>query len=193
MTATTELDRIRTVVEPIASDLRLDLYDLERRGATVRVTLDTPPGSHGGVTLDTLSLATRLISRELDHADPVAGQYTLEVTSPGLERPLRQASHFQREVGKEISVRLRDPAATERRIQGTLADADERGFTLVRESGDRQVLAYADVDKARTVFDWAPKPKPGKKSAKQNKSDKSATGAPAPADRADIETEKQSS
>ena len=55
----------------------------------MRVTLDTPPGSDGGVDLDQLALATRLISRELDHQDPIPGKYTLEVTSPGVERTLR--------------------------------------------------------------------------------------------------------
>ncbi len=82
--------RVRALVEPIVADLDLDLYDVEQRGGTVRVVIDTPPGSAGGVDLDTLALATRLVSRELDHADPVPGAYTLEVTSPGVERTLRE-------------------------------------------------------------------------------------------------------
>src|SRR6056297_2923366 len=98
--------RVRELVEPIASDLQLDLYDIEQRGGTMRVTLDTPPGSDGGVDLDQLALATRLISREFDHHDPIPGKYTLEVTSPGLERSLRTPEHFQREIGKEVNVRL---------------------------------------------------------------------------------------
>ena len=57
---------------PIAADLQLDVYDIERRGGTVRITLDTPPGSESGITRDSLSLATRLITRELDHEDPIA-------------------------------------------------------------------------------------------------------------------------
>ena len=77
------LARVRELVAPIASDLGLELYDLEQRGGTFRVTLDTPPGSDGGVTLDKLALASRLVSRELDEHDPVPGRYTLEVTSPG--------------------------------------------------------------------------------------------------------------
>ena len=83
------LARVRELVAPIASDLGLDLYDVEQRGGTLRVTLDTPPGSEGGVTLDKLALASRLVSRELDQHDPVPGRYTLEVTSPGVERTLR--------------------------------------------------------------------------------------------------------
>jgi ribosome maturation factor RimP len=149
-------------VAPIAADLQLDVYDIERRGATVRITLDTPPGSEGGITLDSLSLATRLISRELDHEDPIAGHYTLEVTSPGLERALRTPAHYQREVGKTITIRLRDPQADPRRIQAMLTAADERTATLLLDDGTERTIAIDDVDKARTVFEWGPKPKPGK-------------------------------
>ena len=163
MSASAEIDRVQALVAPIAADLHLDLYDIERRGATVRVTLDTPSGSDGGITLDSLALATRLISRELDHEDPIAGHYTLEVTSPGLERALRTPAHYQREVGKTVTVRLRDPQADPRRLQGVLAAANDRDATLVLDDGTERVIAIVDVDKARTVFEWGPKPKPGKK------------------------------
>ncbi len=160
-----ELERVRELVEPITSDLDLDLYDVERRGGTVRITVDTPPGSEAGISLDALSLATRLISRELDHEDPITSQYTLEVTSPGLERTLRTPSHFQREVGKDITVRLAGHAVSDgeaRRIDGKLVAADESTATLLTAEGDERVITVADVDKARTIFEWGPKPKPGK-------------------------------
>ena len=168
MSASTEIDRVHALVAPIAADLQLDVYDIERRGATMRITLDTPPGSEAGINLDSLSLATRLISRELDHEDPIAGHYTLEVTSPGLERQLRTPAHFQREVGKTITIRLRDPLADPRRLQGVLTSADERSATLLLDDGTERPVAITDVDKARTVFEWGPKPKPGKQSSGKN-------------------------
>jgi ribosome maturation factor RimP len=168
MSAASEIDRMHALVGPIASDLSLDVYDIERRGATIRITLDTLPGSEGGITLDSLSLATRLISRELDHEDPIAGQYTLEVTSPGLERQLRTPAHFRREVGKTISVRLRDPLADPRRLQGTLVSADDRCATLLLDDGTEHAVVITEIDKARTVFEWGPKPKPGKPSGRQS-------------------------
>lgn len=168
MSASTEIDRVHALVAPIAADLQLDVYDIERRGATMRITLDTPPGSEAGINLDSLSLATRLISRELDHEDPIAGHYTLEVTSPGLERQLRTPAHFQREVGKTITIRLRDPLAVPRRLQGVLTAADERSATLLLDDGTERPVAITDVDKARTVFEWGPKPKPGKQSSGKN-------------------------
>ena len=167
MSAASEIDRMHALVGPIASDLALDVYDIERRGGTIRITLDTLPGSDGGITLDSLSLATRLISRELDHEDPIAGQYTLEITSPGLERQLRTPAHFQREVGKTISVRLRDPLADPRRLQGSLVAADDRHATLLLDDGTERSVVITEIDKARTVFEWGPKPKPGKQSSKQ--------------------------
>ena len=167
MSAASEIDRMHALVGPIASDLSLDVYDIERRGSTIRVTLDTPPGSDGGITLDSLSLATRLISRELDHEDPIAGHYTLEVTSPGLERQLRTPAHFAREIGKTISVRLRDPLAEPRRLQGVLVGADDRSATLLLDDGAECVVVITEIDKARTVFEWGPKPKPGKQPGKQ--------------------------
>lgn len=171
--AATELERVRALVEPIASDLELDLYDVERRSNVVRITLDTPPGSEGGISLDTLSLATRLISREIDHEDPIAGQFTLEVTSPGLERPLRTAEHFQREVGKEITVRLAGHAVVEgedRRIDGELVAADDTTATIRTGEGVERVIEISGVDKARTIFEWGPKPKPGGGSKKSSAS-----------------------
>lgn len=167
MSAASEIDRVHAIVGPIASDLSLDVYDIERRGGTIRITLDTPPGSESGITLDSLSLATRLISRELDHEDPIAGHYTLEVTSPGLERSLRTPAHFQREVGKQITVRLRDPQADPRRLQGQLVSADDSTVVLLLDDGGERAVGVAEIDKARTIFEWGPAPKPGKGPSKK--------------------------
>ncbi len=200
MSASTEIDRVHALVAPIAVDLQLDVYDIERRGATMRVTLDTPPGSEGGITLDSLSLATRLISRELDHEDPIAGHYTLEVTSPGLERQLRTAAHFQREVGKTITARLRDPQADPRRVQGMLTSADDTSVTLLLDNGTERTLTLDDIDKCRTVFEWGPKSKPGKQAPGKKKAGSKSSGAkssgttsPSTSSKQDSKKEKQTS
>ncbi|MBA3606758.1 MAG: ribosome maturation factor RimP [Acidimicrobiia bacterium] len=157
------LARVRELAAPVASDLGLEIYDVEHRGGTLRVTLDTPAGSASGVTLDRLALASRLVSRELDEHDPVPGRYTLEVTSPGVERSLRTPAHFQREVGKVVAVRLADVGHEERRITGTLVAADERTATFSVDGPDgpvERVIALEQIDRARTVFVWAASPKP---------------------------------
>lgn len=170
MTADDTIERVRRLVTPIVADLGLDLYDLEFRGGTLRVTIDTPPGSEGGVDLDTIALATRLVSRDLDHHDPVPGRYTLEVTSPGLERHLRTPAHFLREVGKTVSLRLRDASGEARRVQGVLTAADDDTATIRLDAADpdgatERTVPYHQIDRARTVFVWGPSPKPGSRSA----------------------------
>ena len=170
------LAKVKSLVMPIVHDLKLDLYDIEFRGGTLRITLDTPPGTvgtgedgdHGGINLDTLALATRLISREMDHHDPVAGHYTLEITSPGLERTLRLPIHFQREIGKTVAIRLRDTVNGLRRIQGVLIAANDTDATIRLDDAQltERSVNYAQIDRARTVFVWGPAPKPGKAPAK---------------------------
>ncbi len=156
------LDRVTRLVAPIVADLHLDLYDVEFRGGTLRITIDTPPGSPSGVALDQIALATRLISRDLDHDDPVPGHYTLEVTSPGLERTLRTPAHFQREVGKQVALRLRDVGVGgERRLAGVLVAADDIAATVrLDDTLDDRVVAYDHIDRAKTVFVWEAAPKP---------------------------------
>jgi len=164
------LARVRELVLPIASDLGLELYDVEQHGATLRVTLDTPPGSPSGVTLDELALASRLVSRDLDHHDPVPGHYTLEVTSPGVERALRTPAHFRREIGKVVAIRLADVGHDDRRVTGTLVAADDTSATVAVDGPEgpvHRVIAYDQIDRARTVFEWGPAPKPGSKRTKE--------------------------
>lgn len=147
-------ERVKALVVPIIADLGLDLYDFEYAGGVVRVTLD----KDGGVDLEAIALATRLISREMDHVDPISGRYTLEVSSPGLERNLRTPSHFQRIVGWTVNVRTHASVPGDRRAQGVLSAADDNGITVTFTKGkellERQ-LAYGDIERARTVFEWA--------------------------------------
>jgi ribosome maturation factor RimP len=152
--------RVRHLVAPIAADLSLDLYDIEQRGGTLRITLDTPAGAPTGISLDVLALASRLMSKELDQHDPIPSRYTLEVTSPGVERTLRVPAHFQREVGKVVAIRMANVEAEQRRVQGTILTADRESVTVRTADGDRQIR-YADIDRARTVFEWGGQPKPG--------------------------------
>jgi ribosome maturation factor RimP len=195
-TDTPVIRRVRELVEPIASDLQLDVYDIEQRGGTMRITLDTPPGSEGSVDLDQLALATRLISREFDHEDPIPGKYTLEVTSPGVERTLRTPAHFRREVGKTINVRLAKVDAEQRRVQGVLVGADDRTATIRTDDGSGELVERTfdldDIDRARTVFEWGPQPKPGAKGAKGAKKAKAKKSSVEPAATTESGSERES-
>ena len=148
---------VRDLVAPVLAAEGLELFDCELKPGLLRVTVDGPDG----VSIDRLGQLSQRISRLLDERDPIAERYTLEVTSPGLERPLRTPDHFRHAVGTEITVRTTGDTEGERRVQGVLATADDEGIVV----GERRI-SYDHIDRARTVFEWGGKPKPGSKSKK---------------------------
>lgn len=164
MAATEQVTRL---AEPICADLGVELYDVEHKSGTVRVTVDRD----GGVDIDTISLITRELSRALDHDDPLPGRYTLEVSSPGLERPLRRPAHFAKAIGSTVKVKTKPHIPGERRAEGVLVESDDESFTIEVDGplGPRRTYRLDDVDSVRTVFVWGPTPKPGSKSASTKK------------------------
>ncbi len=138
-------ERVRAVVEQPLGEHGFELVDVERQGSTLRVTVDRP----AGVDLEAVTEATRLVNELLDATDLVGERTTLEVSSPGIERPLRTPEHFVRFVGTEVAVKLRPGVEGERRLAGVLEDADDDGVVV---AGRR--VAHADIEKARTVFVW---------------------------------------
>jgi ribosome maturation factor RimP len=159
-------ERVREIVEPLLADRSLEVIDVELNGSQLRVTVDRAErtGPDSGVDLDALSDATRVVSHALDELDPVPGRYTLEVSSPGLERTLRTPVHYRHAIGETLRVKLRTEVGGVRRVQGELTEADDDGITV-----DGHRLSYADIDRARTVFEWGPAPKPGKSSPGKSK------------------------
>jgi ribosome maturation factor RimP len=100
-----------------------------------------------GITLDDCERVSRAVSELLDADDPIQGHYTLEVSSPGLERPLRSAEHFARFVGEDVFVELSQPSANRRRFKGRLTSAGPRSIE-VEVDGTRHTLPIALVRKA---------------------------------------------
>ena len=171
------VETVTAMVMPILADLSLELYDLEFAGGTLRVTIDTPPGGPAGVDIDRISLVTRLLGRELDHNEnAVPGRFTLEVTSPGLERTLRTPAHFAREIGKTVNVRLTSEHEGRRRLNGELVGSTDRTATVrLSESGEQVEFPLSLLDKAKTVFVWETQPKPNSKEARDAKRAKSVS------------------
>jgi ribosome maturation factor RimP len=154
------VEQVRELVEPLLAARGLELEDIEHAGGSLRITVDR----EGGVDMQALSDATRIVSRALDEEDPLPGSYTLEVSSPGLERPLRTPEQFARAVGSAVKVKTYPEVEGDRRVEGNLVAADADGVTV----GDRR-LRYAEIERARTVFEWGPAPRPGKPTSTQKK------------------------
>lgn len=171
------IDTVTSMLAPILTDLSLELYDLEFAGGILRVTIDTPAGGPAGVDIDQISLVTRLLGRELDHnEDAVPGRFTLEVTSPGLERTLRTAHHFAREVGKEVTIRLSTDLDGRRRFAGLLVGAsDTTASVRLADSADTVEIPLSLIDKAKTVFVWESQPKPNSKAARDKRASQKNT------------------
>lgn len=165
----TVADRVRDVVLPVLASHEVGLYDIEVQDHLIRVAIDR----EGGIDLDVLAAVTRGVSRALDDADPISSRYTLEVTTPGVERRLRSPEQFAKAVGEVVRVRTMTNVPGDRRVEGVLADADDDGITIRTgleakadgaEGGEPAMrsLAYDEIERARTVFEWGtPGPKPG--------------------------------
>jgi ribosome maturation factor RimP len=147
-------------LSPVLEARGLDLVDVEMHGAQLTVFVDR----EGGIGLDELGDATREVSAALDELDPIPGRYTLSVSSPGLERRLRTPAHFARAVGETVTIRMDSGTADVRRITGTLSGADETGCTLSGPEvpGGEMRIAYDQIERARTVFEWGPEPRKSK-------------------------------
>jgi ribosome maturation factor RimP len=149
---------VRPVVESAGLELVEAVFRREGGRRVLRVTVDR----EGGVDLDTVAEASERISRRLDIEDFAAGSYTLEVSSPGVERHLRGPRDFVRAIGRRVKVRAADPEEGGLTLVGTIVAADEDAVTVATDGAERRVT-YPLIRSARTVLDWGPAQKPGQK------------------------------
>ncbi|MDW3178473.1 MAG: ribosome maturation factor RimP [Acidimicrobiia bacterium] len=144
------------LVLPITDDFQCELVDVDYNNGVMKLVIDQPDG----LLSQTLIEVTKAVSRMIDAEDPIPGRFTLEVTSPGVERPLKKPEHFRRSVGETVSIKTMPDVAGDRRIEGDLVSCDEFGVTVSTGDGE-QTLRYGEIRSARTVFAWGPTPKRG--------------------------------
>jgi ribosome maturation factor RimP len=141
---------VRPVVEAAGLELWEATYGREAGRRVLRVTVHR----EGGVDLETISSTSERLSRRLDlegFADDMP--YALEVSSPGLERPLREPRHFERSVGEQVRLKTVQPVNGRRVHEGALVSADPEAIVIASGGGELRV-PYADIASARTVFGW---------------------------------------
>ncbi|HZO21368.1 MAG TPA: ribosome maturation factor RimP [Steroidobacteraceae bacterium] len=141
-------ERLIALIEPLLAQLGYELVELEqtsgRSQALVRLFIDRPEG----VGVDDCERVSREVAALLDVQDPIPTAYTLEVSSPGFDRVLRTAGHFERFVGSRVFVELKEPRAGRRRFTGLLQLVSAQGIEL---EVDRQKveIPFAEIAKAR--------------------------------------------
>ena len=161
---TDKSDEIAALLSPTVESLGLELLGIEYLpapgGATVRLYIDVPQSEGGNadagqrsVGIEDCEAVSREVSAQLDVADPISGNYTLEVSSPGIDRPIFGAAQFARVVGENVKVVLKLPRDGRRRLQGRIARVEGSTVVFALDAGEVAVDA-ANIDKARLVPDW---------------------------------------
>ncbi|AAC22931.1 conserved hypothetical protein [Haemophilus influenzae Rd KW20] len=138
------------MLQDAVEDLGCELWGIEcqrvGRFMTVRLFID----KDGGVTVDDCADVSRQVSAILDVEDPIADKYNLEVSSPGLDRPLFTLPQFERYIGQDIAVHLRIPVMERRKWQGKLERIEKDMITLIVDDQE-QILVFGNIQKANVV------------------------------------------
>ncbi|HKP00351.1 MAG TPA: ribosome maturation factor RimP [Nitrospiraceae bacterium] len=146
------VDRISEVVSPILWALGLELIDIVCVGQGARSIVRVYVDKSGGVTVEDCGRAHLAIGPALDVADPFPHAYTLEVSSPGLDRAFKGIQDYRRALGKQVNVKLRQPINGQWRVVGELMEVNEQGVTVVvhdRRSERKVMLEFGSITEAR--------------------------------------------
>jgi len=167
-------EKVFETISPLVETLGVELIEVEYKGGVLKVIVD----AEGGVSADQLTQVTRLTYSVIEQQEIIRSKYNLEVSSPGVERSLKTLDHFERAIGLQITVRLLTDTPPHRLEGKLIAVVDDVISLEVTEADDLKTsktfeIPFADISKARTVFDWraalGQKSKP-KKSKKKKRS-----------------------
>jgi ribosome maturation factor RimP len=143
-------DQLQVLLGPVVESMGCELWGLEYltqgRFTTLRIYIDAVDG----VSLEHCEKVSRQISSVMDVEDPIDGEYTLEVSSPGLDRMLFSLDHYKRYLGETISGRLRTPIEGRRRFKAEIKAVEDDMLVLILDNKEMRV-AYSAVDKANLV------------------------------------------
>ncbi|MCX7822969.1 MAG: ribosome maturation factor RimP [Syntrophobacterales bacterium] len=153
------LNELWSMIEPVVNSEGVELLELEfrreRQGYVLRIFID----HEEGITIEDCSRVSATVSDFLDVTDPIHHTYHLEVSSPGLDRPLRKPEHFTRHLGSIIVVKTSSPILNRKNFKGLLKEASEEeiviecdgmNFTIPLKDIDRANLSYFDTEKAKS-------------------------------------------
>lgn len=148
-------DTIDSLARPLTDDAGLDLLEVEVKGSGSRTRVRVVVDRKGGVDLAACQRLSRALGQALDEADPLRERYTLEVTSPGTDRPLRTARDFDRVEGREVSVTVSDgDEAQARTMRGVVVAAAPDALALRDAGGEIHEIAYEAITQAKQELRW---------------------------------------
>jgi len=146
----TLVQNLHEMLQGAIEDMGCELWGVEcqrtGRFMTVRIFID----KEGGVSVDDCADVSRQISAILDVEDPIADKYNLEVSSPGLDRPLFSLAQYGRYLGQDIAIHLRIPVMERRKWQGKL-ERLENDMLILNVDGQEQTFAFGNIQKANVV------------------------------------------
>lgn len=155
-------EELTELLAPVIADMGLECLGVEyspsHGNSLVRVYIDA---AGRAVTVDDCEAVSRQVSATLDVNDPIKGRYTLEVSSPGLDRPLYAPEHFARFAGQAAKVEVNLPINGRRRFQGTILGVEGETITI-EQDGVPVAIARGNIHKARLVPEFATQARPGK-------------------------------
>ena len=147
------MEQIKELIQPVIDEQGVELVDIELKGRPgsqiLRVIVDT----ESGITLDQCIALNRMLSDVMDMEDPIKGRYTLEVTSPGVDRPLKNINDFRRNLGRDVVIELVNENGELSRKEGKLITADEKCLVLETKKGDIEIL-LTQVIKGKVQLPW---------------------------------------
>lgn len=145
-----QLETIENFVRPVVESLGYRLVERELAVDAGRMILRIYIDKDGGVTLDDCSTVSRNLSAQLDVEDPIPGKYDLEVSSPGIERPLRYLEDFERFKGETITLRTHEPINGRQNYRGTLTQVDAQYIVMTIDGADF-TIPFSALLKARVI------------------------------------------
>lgn len=144
-------DQLRDLLAPVVESLGCELWGLEYmthgRNATLRLYID----SENGIGVEDCERVSRQVSAVMDVEDPISGEYTLEVSSPGLDRPLYTLAQYEQFVGAQVELRLRMPLEGRRKWRGLLAGVEGQEVVLRIDAENEYLLPIDSIEKANVV------------------------------------------
>jgi ribosome maturation factor RimP len=145
-------NKLHALVAPVLQNFNVDLVALELKGSKRNLVVRIIADQDGGITLPTCSAISRALSNELDVANIIPGRYRLEVSSPGVDRPLKTKRDFERHLGREVSVRYRDGEATAS-LEGIIHVVSETEV-VIAAPGQNVAVPLANIEAGKIKLKW---------------------------------------